>query len=223
MITVPIYTILLCPVYIVLYCTLSPSQVDNILMATSYPLVKQAWRWCTYSYAHGSTVHIAVNVVTFIFYGGYMEYMNGTLRFAPMHTFAILSGAFGLAWWARIHPKDGPYSVIGASGGTYGCLGMIVGHMVHNWNTLDQIIIWTYISTILCTFVLEIVLGFVLASNTSYATHVGGFLGGVMISLSASKVMDLAKPIEHSFMMKCCFIILTAAYTIASVINLLML
>ncbi len=196
---------------------MSPSQVDNILMDTSYPIVKQAWRWYTYSYAHGSTVHIAVNVVTFFFYGGYMEYMNGTLRFAPMHTFTVLSGAFGLSWWARIHPQDGPYSVIGASGGTYGCLGMIVGHMVHNWNTIDQIIIWTYISTISCTFVLEIVLGVVLSSNTSYATHVGGFLGGVLISLA------LSKSIEHSFLIKYCFIALTTAYTIASVVNLLML
>ena len=77
---VNVYTIVHLVVYLVLYFTIDSTDIEVIMMVVDDRNRNfQAWRWYTYSLAHGNTIHITMNVLAMAIYGFIVESLNSEL------------------------------------------------------------------------------------------------------------------------------------------------
>lgn len=117
-------------VHIVRVYLLSPALDDALLIQTAFiplryatPLSEQgpAWLWSavTYSFLHGSFVHLLVNSVWMVAFGAVVARRLGPVRFCLFWaaTSAVAAAAFLALNWAAAVP------VIGASGVVSGLMG----------------------------------------------------------------------------------------------------
>lgn len=52
-------------------------QMGNIMMVVDHGHTsRQAWRWYTYSFAHGNALHIAVNLASLLIFGVSLELLD---------------------------------------------------------------------------------------------------------------------------------------------------
>lgn len=133
----------------------------------------QVWRWILYSFSHSSPTHLIVNVVVIGFCGWGLENFHGTWATIVLFYLGVLGGAFGYFL------LDSHSFVIGASGGSYSLVGMQLGGIVLN---PEQKKISQRILFLLLFFVIEFVNIYTGASGsqTSIATHTGGFFFGIV-------------------------------------------
>ena len=152
----------------------------------------EVYRYYTYSYLHYDLLHYASNMYVWLILSSMVSYDSGFIRTFAMHTTAIVGGAFGVGWEARI--KKTNINVVGASGGMYGMLSSIFGDLVLNWNEMDRIKRIVYTGILTETILSEII------TNTVYynpmiscSDHFGGFIYGIFGGLIFSKNINLKK------------------------------
>ncbi len=79
------------------------------------------WQLVTSAFLHGSTSHIALNMLGLWMFGRDVEIVLGPRRFLAVYAGAVL--AAGLAQLAVVSAGDGPpYPTVGASGGVFGVM-----------------------------------------------------------------------------------------------------
>lgn len=185
---IPYQTIGFVILYLGMYYT-SPFDSDNYaLLAFDSDRPREAYRWWTYSLLHLNNMHIYMNLVMFIIFGSLLEISNMTLRTFAIYNLSILGGAFGCGWSLRFIPRDIPIRLVGASGGIYGLLASQTGYLIINWPELNPILRIFSTSLLIAPTASDIVLSAMNPSEqTSYSTHVGGFVTGVMASICLVK------------------------------------
>ncbi len=127
---------------------------------------------------HGGWMHIAFNIVMMLAMGVFFEREFGAKRSA---VFFVLCGMIGNLFYLLINPAS-TVPVIGASGAISGLFAVAImmmgqrgmmGPEIQKRGPLPFILFWS---------ALLIALGF-LSTDTSWQSHLGGFLGGVGLFL----------------------------------------
>jgi membrane associated rhomboid family serine protease len=81
----------------------------------------QAWQVVTYSFLHGSLMHLFFNMFALYMFGGEIERTVGAKRYLQYYFAAVVTAALTqLVFAAASHAP--PYPTVGASGGIFGLL-----------------------------------------------------------------------------------------------------
>lgn len=150
------------------------SPLDQILAAP--------WQLVTYSFLHGSGLHLALNLFALWMFGADVERVWGTKRFLAAYFAAVLSGALAqIIAVTATGEMGGP--MIGASGGVFGillCFGML-------FPKRRILLLFPPIPMQARTFVfvyaaLELFLGVTgTAEGVAHFAHLGGLVGGWLV------------------------------------------
>jgi membrane associated rhomboid family serine protease len=126
------------------------------------------YRLVTNMFLHASLIHIGFNMYILWWAGSQVEQYLGRSRFLALYLVSGLAGSAGALVVAPLTPS------LGASGAVFGVLGAMA---MLEWQLTGQIG-----GAALPLIMINLVLGFVLP-NISWGAHVGGLIGGVLITL----------------------------------------
>jgi membrane associated rhomboid family serine protease len=130
------------------------------------------YRLVTSMFLHGSFVHIAFNMAALFFIGPMIEQYLGPVRYLGLYLVSGLAGAAGSLLQAPLAPT------IGASGAIFGILG---AWLIIEWQATGRLA-----GNALTWIVVGFVSGFFFAgaTNISWGGHIGGLIGGILITLA---------------------------------------
>jgi membrane associated rhomboid family serine protease len=160
------------------------SPIEQVLSAP--------WQLVTYSFLHGSGLHLALNLFALWMFGADVERIWGTKRYLAAYFSAVICGAAAQIVAVTVSGDAGA-PMIGASGGVFGillCFGML-------FPKRRILLLFPPIPMQARTFVfvyaaLELFLGVTgTAEGVAHFAHLGGLVGGWLVyrygaSLSAS-------------------------------------
>ena len=137
----------------------------------------QYWRFATYSFLHFNAAHLLVNLLLLFWVGRIVESWVGIAYAAAIYVSSVLSSAAVILLFHNLHPKAG--ATVGASGGIFGLLAgaLIISHR-HGAGSLDRkspIRAWLWIALLAG-------LGISFLPGISMAGHVGGLIGGTLLT-----------------------------------------
>lgn len=125
----------------------------------------------TYSFIHGSWMHLTMNALMMLTIGWFFELQNGAKRTIFIYACSILGGAL----FHIILPFGSAALVIGSSGGLSGLFGAALLSLNERANAIGQpqklkkvVLIW-----------LGIMLLMGVITGTAWQAHIGGFLTGL--------------------------------------------
>ena len=128
------------------------------------------YRLVTSMFLHGFLYHIAFNMLALWFIGRPVEQYLGTARYIGLYFVSGLAGAAGALLQAPLVPT------VGASGAIFGILGsMLILEWQITGRLAGQAMTWIAIN-----FVID----FFYRSSISWGGHLGGLIGGILITLA---------------------------------------
>jgi membrane associated rhomboid family serine protease len=127
----------------------------------------QYWRLVAYGFLHADALHLAVNMVCLVLWGGHLEKRVGSFYFLLIYMSSLIAG--GLVSNAT---HQDPYLSVGASGAVSGVLGALFSLWVLGKSELSA-------SFYVINIGLNVALAFS-ARNIDAAAHLGGFTCGVI-------------------------------------------
>ncbi len=90
------------------------------------------WQVITYSFLHGNTLHLMVNMLGLYMFGSEVERVLGQRRYILYYFISVLAAAAAQLIMSVFNPGP-PYPTVGASGGVFGLLlayGMFFPHRI---------------------------------------------------------------------------------------------
>jgi membrane associated rhomboid family serine protease len=142
----------------------------------------EPWRLVTHAFLHAGFLHLGLNLLALVWLGPALERSLGSLRFAVLYALAAVCG--GLAVTLVDEPQQ---PVVGGSGALFGMMGAAVAiHMLQGRHLLE-FLDYQGPSRLLGLIAVNLVLGFLMPS-VSNAAHVGGLLGGFLLTFGAFAV-----------------------------------
>ncbi len=126
------------------------------------------WRLITAAFLHASILHIGLNMYVLWIIGQPVEAYLGRARFLALY---MVSGLAGSAGALVLTPRT---PTLGASGAIFGILGAL---LIIEWQTTGRLA-----GNAMTWIVINLALSFVI-SNISIGGHVGGLIGGILITL----------------------------------------
>ena len=103
-------------VWFALWPFASVSYADPAFPARFLP-----WQVITYSFLHGNTLHLAVNMLGLFMFGSEVERVLGSRRYVTYYFVSVLAAAAAQLVMSVLSPGP-PYPTVGASGGVFGLL-----------------------------------------------------------------------------------------------------
>jgi rhomboid protease GluP len=175
-------------VYLLTHFTIFLSGPDSVVEkgALSWYLIKENqeyYRIITSMFLHADWSHLFNNMLVLLFVGGNLERAIGKIKYLILYFgTGILAGIASISYnmwkeYALATIGNTTYS-IGASGAIFGVVGAVLWIVVINKGKLKEIS-----STQMILFVILSLYGGVVNSQIDQAAHVGGFLGGVILSM----------------------------------------
>jgi membrane associated rhomboid family serine protease len=135
------------------------------------PLVANGgwYRLVTSMFLHGFLLHIVFNMVALWFIGAPVEQYLGRARYVGLYFVSGLAGAAGALLQAPLEPT------VGASGAIFGILGA--------WLIIEWQITGRLAGNAMTLIVINLVIDFIPGTNISWGGHIGGLIGGILITL----------------------------------------
>jgi len=128
------------------------------------------YRLVTSMFLHGALYHIAFNMLALWFIGRPVEQYLGTARYIGLYFVSGLAGSAGALLVSPLAPT------VGASGAIFGILGaMLILEWQITGRLAGQAMTWIAIN-----FVID----FFYRSTISWGAHLGGLIGGILITLA---------------------------------------
>ena len=152
---------------------------NNYLLVRSYGF----YRLFTSTFLHANIYHIFFNMFALHVIGPQVEKYFGRAKFILIY---LLSGVVG-SIFSCVFMQSNSIS-IGASGSVFGLFGSLAYFAYKNRATLNYFLK----SSILPTIFINLILGFLLPNVDSYG-HIGGLLGGIILSIILGYDKDQAK------------------------------
>jgi membrane associated rhomboid family serine protease len=165
-----------------------------------------------YSYLYfwaGGIAHIGLNVIVGCLYGCIFEMYHpfGHIAFGILYQLSIVLGALG---HAAIWPYRGIY---GCSAGVYGLIGGCWCLILFNKDSIDTIIYFSLLITLIVQFIFDFLYYCFFYSDTvSYAGHAIGFYTGVCLGLSFGLFYVKEKWKKGVAIVACCGLVVEIAY-----------
>jgi membrane associated rhomboid family serine protease len=103
-------------VWFALWPLASPSYANTGMSTAFLP-----WQVVTYSFLHGNTLHLAVNMLGLWMFGSEVERVLGSRRYVIYYFVSVLAAAAAQLAMSVLSPGP-PYPTVGASGGVFGLL-----------------------------------------------------------------------------------------------------
>ncbi|MDH2412781.1 rhomboid family intramembrane serine protease [Nocardioides sp. CER19] len=125
------------------------------------------WQLITSTFTHVEVLHIGFNMLALWVLGPQVEQLFGRARFLALY---LLSGLAGSALVYATAPLYTP--TVGASGAIFGLMGALLVVAVRTRTNASSILVWIAINAVLTLSV----------PNISWQGHLGGFIGGVLVS-----------------------------------------
>ncbi|KAK9803187.1 hypothetical protein WJX72_011823 [[Myrmecia] bisecta] len=132
----------------------------------------QPYRWFSSWFLHQSFQHILSNMLLFVAVAYQVEEKYGTWRITLLFFLSALGGNLFSAVF-----ENNCVAVAGASGGVFGMLGLFIGDMILNFESLKRPILRSILMT--CFLVYFIITVATSPAGTSHLSHVGGFICGL--------------------------------------------
>jgi membrane associated rhomboid family serine protease len=127
------------------------------------------YRLVTAAFLHASLLHIAVNMMSLLFVGPYLEREIGRWRFTALYVLSAIGGS------AAIYAFGSPLvPVVGASGAIFGLLGACLV-LVRRLNLDLQALVGIIVLNFVFTFSV---------AGISRLGHIGGFVTGALVGLA---------------------------------------
>jgi membrane associated rhomboid family serine protease len=123
----------------------------------------------TSMFTHVEIWHIGFNMVALWVLGPQLEAVLGRVRFLAVYLLSGLAGSALVYWLSDPHS-----STVGASGALFGLMGALLVLVVKSRGPVNQILMWIGLNFVFT------VLG---RGSISWQGHVGGFVGGVLLTL----------------------------------------
>ncbi|OJZ17357.1 MAG: rhomboid family intramembrane serine protease [Thiobacillus sp. 65-29] len=138
------------------------------------------WQLLTYSFLHGSLLHLAFNMIAIWMFGAALELRWNDLRYLLTYLISVIvAGMTQIAVSGYFLHASGP--VIGASGGVF---GLLLAYAMYFPNRIIAFIFLPFVRMRARTFVLaygaiELLLGVTnTAAGVAHFAHLGGLFGG---------------------------------------------
>ena len=150
----------------------------------------EVWRLFTYQFIHANLSHLIVNMLSQLFIAAALEIVHGPIRIGIIYTLGVVLGA---CFHMMI---DGTY-LVGASGGVYALIGVLIANYSMNFREMSQLgkILRGVIIGVLILGEIGMSIGRMMTSgdNVSWSAHVGGFLVGMVLGIVILKNFVLTK------------------------------
>ena len=136
------------------------------------------WQLISYSFLHGSVLHLAFNMFALYMFGGMVERVFGTRRYLIYYFVCVVSAALTQLVFSAL--SGGVYPTVGASGGVFGLLLAYALYFPNN----RVMLLFPPIPMRARTFVLfyaaiELFLGVTgTQEGVAHFAHLGGMIGG---------------------------------------------
>jgi membrane associated rhomboid family serine protease len=125
------------------------------------------WRVFTAAFEHVGLLHLALNMLALLVFGTELERAVGRWRFLALYLVAVLGGALAIQLFA-----DPAVPTAGASTAIYGLLGGLGVLLLAGRQSLRGLVTLLVINVLIS----------VLVPNISLVGHIGGFLGGALVT-----------------------------------------
>ena len=100
-----------------------PVGVSGATLFDQSPTHFQVWQLVTYSFLHGSVMHLLLNMYGLWLFGSRMESVWGSKAFAFYYFFCVIGAGLVQLFVATLGAGEGEiYPTVGASGGVFGLL-----------------------------------------------------------------------------------------------------
>ncbi len=173
-----IVTYLLLAIFVLIYI-LGNFVFGNDLMVTRFavygPYIREFheyYRLLTGTFLHANLLHLLSNSYALYIIGTQIENFYGKGKFIVIYLFSALCGSLMSIALSN-------YASVGASGAIFGLMGSLLYFGYYYRVYLGS----TWKTNILPVIVLNLVLGFLLP-GIDYFAHIGGLIGGVLISMA---------------------------------------
>lgn len=108
--------------FLVVWFALWPFNASTVPGATAAGIVGfLPWQIVTYSFLHGNSLHLFVNMLGLFMFGSEIERVLGGRRYLIYYFVSVLAAALAQLAMSVFNPGP-PYPTIGASGGVFGLL-----------------------------------------------------------------------------------------------------
>ncbi len=149
----------------------------------------QFYRLISCAFLHGSFMHLLFNMISLYSIGTYIERTYGHIRFLSILFYSIVIGALT----SEILTDNS--LVLGISGGIYGLFIFYVMDIIKN-----KII---NVNSLLLTLLINLGINFM--GSTSWQSHIGGMIGGLMMYLLLTSKQKLGPGILSAVLLGCLF------------------
>jgi membrane associated rhomboid family serine protease len=147
----------------------SVTQAIQYAGVYSSPAAFEPWRMLTSVFAHGSFIHIALNMYTLWIFGMLLEPLLGRWRFVALFLISGFAGSVGVL--LLMGPLQ---AVVGASGAIFGMFGAFFIIQRRLGGDATQILVLVAIN---------LAIGFIPGLGIAWQAHVGGLIGGALVGL----------------------------------------
>lgn len=183
----PFTTALIAACVVMFLVSLLKSGLGGLLAMPARPLLDlgslwaplvyyhQWWRILTSAFLHGGIIHLGMNMAALYFIGAPLEKWEGPWRLAALYFFSVITASLLSLF---LLPTA---SSVGASGGIFGLLGVILALLLRHRRVLPRDFragLYRWLGTVLP---LNILISF--APSINWAAHLGGLVGGFLMGL----------------------------------------
>ncbi|GMB09524.1 rhomboid family intramembrane serine protease [Thermolongibacillus altinsuensis] len=174
----PITTLILgiCTVLMIITTFMGGYNINTVAQLGGYDkqLINrgQVWRLLTYAFGHMSYAHFFLNMPFILIFSRPLERILGRIKFLLSYVYMSVFASIIIHFFS-----DYPIPLAGSSGPGYGLLGMYIFLVLRHRNKIP-----TYDRRFIITFTL---MGFImtfLIPGISISGHIGGFVGGILLS-----------------------------------------
>ena len=148
------------------------SQVTNWTAFSPVAGYLQPWRFLTAAFVHGGFFHLLFNMMMLLALGQSVERALGWWRYLSVYLLSAFAGSMGMLAWVFVDQNSWQTWSLGASGAVYGLIAAVFVLQKRSGMSTQSILILLGIN---------VVYGFVVP-GIAWQAHVGGFLGGLIVS-----------------------------------------
>lgn len=139
----------------------------------------QYWRMLTSAFVHIGALHLLLNLMGTYYFGSPLEYFQGRWRLGAYFLFSALAASAASLWR---HPLS---ISAGASGGLFGLVGAMAGMLIRYHYDIPPALRRSLRQWLLTLLLYNAV--FLFHPAVDNAAHIGGFVGGLALSLAISR------------------------------------
>ncbi len=127
------------------------------------------WQIITSAFTHVEILHLGLNMLAIYVLAPQLEMLLGRARFLAVYLLSALAGSAAVLW------LGGEYqAVLGASGAVWGLMAALLVVARRSAGDVSQLMLWIGLNVLL-TFTV---------SQISWQGHLGGFVGGLLVTLA---------------------------------------